>query len=159
MIRAIKLFHIVTAAIVLGADVTLLTLGIAALGPMSPPELYVAAHLIVHWLLGPMALAALVSGLLLARQLHYPLIRTKWVATKLAITAFLTTLVYVALEPGLAAVVAKATHDAGEALSEAIRWRYALVPAASSALLVLNVALAVLNARSTSGQQPRGGVS
>jgi hypothetical protein len=158
MIKALKIFHIVTAAVVLGADVALLTLGIAGLQPTVLPELYIAAHLIVRWLLGPVAIAALGSGLLLAWQMHYSLTGTKWIAAKLAITTFLTTLIYVALEPGLATAASHVAANAGKSLSAAARWRVAIAPAAASALLIVNVTLAVLNARSAGRQLRQGGV-
>jgi hypothetical protein len=159
MIRALKIFHIIAAAVVLGADVTLLVLGLAALGQTYPPELYIAAHIVVRWLLGPMAIAALASGLLLAWQMDYSLIGTKWLATKLAITTFLTTSIYVALEPGLAMVAATVAEHAELQLAPTVKWRYAIVPATGSALLIVNLTLAVRNARLGGGRSRHRGVS
>jgi hypothetical protein len=62
-------------------------------------------------------------------------LRYWWVAIKLTITAALTAVVVLVLEPGLA------TTAAAESLSDAQRTRVALEPAIALALLIVNVVL------------------
>jgi hypothetical protein len=59
-------------------------------------------------------------------------LRYWWVAIKLTITAALTAVVFLVLEPGLATTAA-------ESLSDAQRARVALEPAIALALLIVNV--------------------
>jgi hypothetical protein len=57
--------HVATTVSVLGTDLVLLTLGIASLGGADPRTIYPAAHLVSAWLVAPLAVLSLGTGLLL----------------------------------------------------------------------------------------------
>jgi hypothetical protein len=69
------------------------------------------------------------------------MLRYWWVAIKLTITAALTAVVLLVLEPGLAATAS------AESLSDAQRTRVALEPAIALALLIVNVAFGLSKPR------------
>ncbi len=129
--------HVLTAVGLFGLDLALVAMGVAGARGAEPSEIYPAMHLLVRWLMLPLALAALGTGLLLARLGGWRLFRFAWVAIKLLITLGLTVVLFLILAPGLAAA---ATMDA---LSESQRRLLALAPAASSILLGVNVGLGV----------------
>jgi hypothetical protein len=78
--------------------------------------------------IAPLAVLALGTGLAQAMLSRFGLVRYWWVAVKLTITTGLTVVVFLVLEPGLAA-------------TDAQRTRVVLFPAAALALLILNVVL------------------
>ncbi len=129
--------HVVTAVGLLGLDLALVALGIASLRGAEAGEIYPVMHLLVEWLMMPLALAALGTGVLLARGSRWGLFRFRWVAVKLVITVALTVVLFLVLAPALE------TAATTTALTESQRRFYALAPAASAILLSGNVALAV----------------
>ncbi|HEU4630989.1 MAG TPA: hypothetical protein VFS08_14660 [Gemmatimonadaceae bacterium] len=139
--------HVATTVSVLGADLTLLALGVAGAAGADPLTVYPAAHRIGAWLVAPLAVAALGTGLLLGATTRWGLVTYWWVAIKLAITTALTAVVLLVLVPALGRAADAATLPAAHALTGAARLRLAVAPAAASALLALNVALAVYKPR------------
>ncbi len=129
--------HVLTAVGVFGLDLALVAMGVAGVRGAEPSEIYPAMHLLVQWLMLPLALAALGTGVLLARLGRWGLFRFAWVAIKLLLTLGLTVVLFLILAPGLEVA---ATMDA---LSQSQRRLYALAPAASSILLGVNVGLGV----------------
>lgn len=81
--------------------------------------------------------------MVLAVTLPGGLARQWWVVVKLAITAGLTVVVFLVLEPALAATADVATGRSAGSLTDAQRTRTALAPAVATVLLVLNVVLGV----------------
>jgi hypothetical protein len=132
--------HIALAVSILGADLVLITLGLAGLAG-DPITVYPAAELIGSRVMWPLAIASVATGVTLALTGPYGLFRFWWVAIKLTITLLLTGLLAFVLLPALAAA-AEATAS-GAAPSESRRLLLVLGPIASSSLLLTNIALAV----------------
>ena len=57
--------HVVATVSVLGIDLVLLLLGLASLGGANPQTIYPAAYLVGVWLMAPLAVISLGTGLLL----------------------------------------------------------------------------------------------
>jgi len=135
--------HIVTTVSILGTDLVLLTLGIAGLGGADPRTIYPAAHLVSAWVVAPLALLALGTGLLLGVLTPWGLFRYWWVTIKLAITVLFVPVVLFILVPRLGTLASTVTTSASGALPIGQRVPLVLVPALASSLLVLNVLLAI----------------
>jgi hypothetical protein len=127
--------HIVASVGAIGAAAVLLALGIAGLRGADPRTVYPAAHLVEAWIIAPLAVTALGTGLAQALLSRWDPRRHRWVMIKLVITTLLTAAVFLVLEPGLAAA---ATADP---VTDAQRLRVAVAPAAACALLILNAVL------------------
>jgi hypothetical protein len=145
--------HIVAGVGAIGAALVLLTLGIAGMRGADPRTVYPAAHLVEAWVVAPLAVLALGTGVAQALLFRWGLVRYWWVAIKLAITTVLTVVVFLVLEPGLAAAAA------AESLTDAQRTRVALFPAIALALLVVNVVLGLAKPGWRLRSGPRTGVS
>lgn len=144
--------HVGATVSVLGADLALLVLGIAGLKGSDPqgsdPQaIYLAAHLVSSELVAPLALLSLGTGVLLAMLTPWGLLRYWWVAIKLAITVILTGAVYFVLVPRLGAAALAATAPVSSAQASGVSSLFVIAPAVASALLVLNVALAIFKPR------------
>ncbi len=135
--------HIAATVSVLGADLTLLTLGISGLSGSDQRAIYPAAHLISAFLVAPLAVLSLGTGLLLAVLTPWGLLKYWWVAIKLAITTALTGVVLLVLVPRLGAAAESVTATVPDLLTSGQRLPLAIAPAVASALLVVNIALAV----------------
>ncbi|MPZ56025.1 MAG: hypothetical protein GEU91_05885 [Rhizobiales bacterium] len=61
--NALVAVHVGASVSVLGTDLVLLALGIASVGGADPVTIYPAARMIGAWLLTPLALIALATGL------------------------------------------------------------------------------------------------
>jgi hypothetical protein len=133
--------HIVTSVGAIGAILVQLALGIAGARGADPRTVYPAALLVEVWVIAPLAVLALGTGLALALWSRWGLARYWWVAIKLTITAVLTVVVFLVLVPSLAATAA------AESLTDAQRTRLALFPAVALALLVVNVVLGLTKPR------------
>src|SRR5918994_6528651 len=70
--------HVATAVSVLGTDLVLLVLGISSVRAADPQTVYPAADLIATWVLAPLAILALGSGVLT----RWGLFRYWWVTIK-----------------------------------------------------------------------------
>ena len=136
--------HVATAVSVLGTDLVLLVLGISSVRGADPRTIYPAADLIATWLLAPLAVVALGTGVLLGLLTQWGLFRYWWVTIKLTLTAILTGVILFVLVPRLGVSADAATGPAAqEAFTIAERLPLALAPAAGSTLLILAVILAV----------------
>jgi hypothetical protein len=132
---ALLTVHVVASVGAIGAALVLLTLGIAGVLGADPRTVYPAAHLVEAQVIAPLAVLALGSGLAQALLSRWGLVRYWWVAIKLTVTAVLTAVVFLVLEPSLAAMAA------AESVTDAQRTRVVLAPAGALALLVVNVVL------------------
>lgn len=132
---ALLTVHVVASVGAIGAALVLLTLGIAGVLGADPRTVYPAAHLVEARVIAPLAVLALGSGVAQALFSRWGLMRYWWVAIKLTVTAVLTAVVFLVLEPSLAAMAT------AETLTDAQRMRVVLAPAAALALLVGNVVL------------------
>ncbi|MEU1264631.1 DUF2269 family protein [Streptomyces cellulosae] len=107
--RALLVVHVVASAGWLGLSAGLLALGLAANTTGSAATLEAAVRsmqLFADWLLLPIALLTLVSGLVLALGTPWGLARHRWVWTKFWLTLATTTATAFALRPGVNEAVA-----------------------------------------------------
>jgi hypothetical protein len=96
--------HIVVAVGVLGTDLVLLTLGLTALASRDPELIrasYLAIGLLADAVLVPLALAAPLTGILLALGTGWGLTRHTWVLAKLVLTIGTATAAVLVLRPAL----------------------------------------------------------
>lgn len=135
--------HVGATVSVLGMDLVLLALGIAGLGGADPLTIYPAAHLAGMWLVAPLALLSLGTGLLLGLLTPWGLFRYWWVTIKLAIVVVLTGAVVFVLVPGLGATANAVTGPTPQALTTAQLVPLVVAPAVASTLLVLALILAI----------------
>ncbi|CAL9665314.1 hypothetical protein SUDANB9_07154 [Streptomyces sp. enrichment culture] len=118
--RASLVVHAVASAAWLGLSLGLLALGITAAAGASPAAVEGAVRcmkLFADWLLLPLALLTLASGLLLALGTPWGLARHRWVYTKFWLTLATTVATFFALRPGVNSAVAAVA--AGEPLPDA----------------------------------------
>lgn len=138
--KPLLVIHVASAAGVLGADLAILAMGAAsALQPDLPP-LAPAAALVAAFVIQPLALTALASGLLLARISGYGGLRRWWVTAKLAIVLVLATALTLFLVPSLNRLAAL---DAGDGSAREVV-AMIIAPAGASTLLLLAVVLGIL---------------
>ena len=135
--------HVATAVSVLGTDLVLLVLGISSVRGADPQTIYPAAHLVATWLLAPLAIVALGTGVLLGLLTQWGLLRYWWVTIKLALTAILTGVILFVLVPRLGVAADAATAPDPSSFTDAERLPLLVAPAAGITLLILTVALAV----------------
>jgi hypothetical protein len=136
-------FHVMTTVSVLGTDLVLLMLGIASLGGMDSRIIYPVAHLVSAWLVAPLAVLSLSTGLLLGWLSPWGLFRYWWVTIKLAITLVLTAIVLFVLVPRLGMLATSVTASDAGPLSIGERVPLVIAPLIASSLLLLNVGLAI----------------
>lgn len=141
--KLLLVVHIVATVSVLGVDLMLLALGMSSVGGAEPRTIYPIAHLAAAWLVAPLAVASLGTGLLLAILTPWGVFRYWWVVIKLAITAALTAAVLLVLVPRLGATASAVTEVTPHLVSNAERMILMIAPAVASSLLIVNVALAV----------------
>jgi hypothetical protein len=148
--------HVTAIGGVLGADFTLLALGVRGLAGADAATVYPAMHVVAAWVLRPFAVLALLTGIAVAMRGRR--LREAWVVVKLAVTVALTALVVLVAEPGLAEAAASVVVDA-EAVTGRTRTTYGVVPVATAVLLLGNVILGIYRpSRSAAGtpMDPRG---
>ncbi|MQA86664.1 MAG: hypothetical protein GEV03_19025 [Streptosporangiales bacterium] len=139
--RPLLTLHVVAAVSLIGTDLVLVALGISGVRGADPRTVYPAAYLVEAWLVAPLVVVALGTGVLQAVLLPWGLVRYWWVTIKLTTTAVFTVLVVFALIPRLAASADAAM--AAETFTAAARLPLALVPSLAVAVLVLNVVLGI----------------
>jgi hypothetical protein len=133
--------HVAATVSLIGTTLVLLVLGISGLRGADPRTVYPAAYLVEAWLVAPLAILALGTGLLQAALTPWGLFRYWWVAIKLTTTLGFTGLVLLVLIPRLAASAEAAT--AAQTFTAAERLPLALVPPVALTALIFNVALAI----------------
>jgi hypothetical protein len=136
--------HIIVTVGALGADLAVAALGVGGLLGVEPLSIYPAAHLIAAWLLAPLAVASLVTGVLLSVTTGWKPFVYAWVTVKGVITLVLTSLLLALLIPGLGRAAAIAAGNAAGPLTHAQQTLYTVVPATGAALLTLNAVLGVV---------------
>ena len=135
--------HVAASVGVLGADLVLLAFGIAGVSGAEPLTIYPAARLVGAWLVAPLALTALGTGLALALLTPWGLFNYWWVTIKLAIVVILTGAVLFVLVPSLGATAAMVSGASPQPLSMGERLPLLLAPAAASTLLAIALLLAI----------------
>jgi hypothetical protein len=133
--------HITSTVGALGADVTILALGLSGLTGSNPATVYPAMGLIGGSILAPLAVASLVTGIVLARLSVWGVFTYWWVVIKLATTTGLAILVLQVLVPRFAA--ASAAASSGIPLADADRLQLVVTAATGTTLLIAMVVLAV----------------
>ncbi|WP_269855426.1 DUF2269 domain-containing protein [Streptomyces sp. RPT161] len=87
--RAVLVLHVTVSVGWLGLTAALLALGIAGAGsrdPATAAAAYPAMRILADWLVTPVSLLTLVSGLVLSLGTHWGLARHRWVLTKFWLT-------------------------------------------------------------------------
>jgi hypothetical protein len=140
--RLLLTAHVAASVGVLGADLALLSLGVASVSGADPVTIYPAARLIAGGLVVPLALTALVTGLALGLLTQWGVFKYWWVTIKLAIVVILTAAVLFVLVPALGATADAVTGTTSQ-LGVNERLPLLIAPAAASTLLVIAVVLAV----------------
>jgi hypothetical protein len=135
--------HVAASVSVLGADLVLLLLGVISLSGADPLTIYPAAHLVGAWVVRPLALLTLATGLALGLLTPWGLFRYWWVTIKLTIVAVLTGAVLFVLVPRLGAAAEAAAGPGADPFTVGERLPLVIAPAVASTLLLLALALAV----------------
>ena len=139
--KPLLIAHVSAAVGLVGADLALLTLAVAGAGDADPSEVYPAMSLVADWVLAPLAVAALVTGIAQLLVGRFGL-RDTWVTIKLALTAVLTALVLLVVSPGIGRMADAARGEgSSSALDNAVR--YVVVPSVSLTLLVFMATLGI----------------
>lgn len=133
--------HTAVAAGLVGAALVLIALGVAGLGGADPRMVYPAAHLVDAWVVAPLAVTALVTGIAQARSTGRSLLGTGWVRAKLIITAGMTAVVIFVLEPRLGMSAEQAL--AGQPVDRGDFLPLAVAPTIALALVLVNVTLGI----------------
>jgi hypothetical protein len=144
---ALLIVHIVVTVTALGTDLALLALGVAGLRGAEPRTVYPAGHLLGQWLMVPLAVASLASGLTLSVTTGWKPFVHGWVTVKGAITVLLTGLLLASLVPALGRAASAATATAAAPLTHAQQTLLVAAPAGAAALLTVNVLLGVVKPR------------
>ncbi|SCF44291.1 hypothetical protein [Micromonospora mirobrigensis] len=108
--KALLTLHLVTSLGWLGADLALLTLGLAGWRGAEPTVVYPAAGLLVTYLFAPLSVLVWLVGVASAVLTPWGLLRWRWVLVKLVLTTVMLGLVLLLLTPRLRAVGAAAPH-------------------------------------------------
>ncbi|GAA3391952.1 DUF2269 domain-containing protein [Cryptosporangium minutisporangium] len=132
--------HVASSVGWLGADAVLVVLGVAGLtGAAGGPDVvYPVAGLIGTVLITPLAVAALVTGILCGLGTKWGLIRYWWVTVKLVVTAGMTVLVLFLLAPGL-----RTAAELGAELPRDEQINMVVAPSVACSLLLLTTVLSV----------------
>ncbi|AOW90423.1 DUF2269 domain-containing protein [Streptomyces olivaceus] len=107
--RGLLVVHVVASASWLGLTLGLLALGATAATTASPTAVEASVRsmkLFADWLLLPLALLTLTSGVVLALGTQWGLARHRWVFTKVWLTSATTVATVLALRPGVNSAVA-----------------------------------------------------
>jgi hypothetical protein len=114
--KVLRAAHVTVSVGLLGSDAAVLALTSAGRLGSDPVTVYPAAHLIGELLLLPLAVLALVTGIVLGLLTPWGLLRYWWVVISLAVTAGGTVLATFVLVPGLdvAASAALARHPVAD---------------------------------------------
>ncbi|MFJ6747969.1 MULTISPECIES: DUF2269 domain-containing protein [unclassified Streptomyces] len=113
--RATLVVHVAVSVGWLGLTLGLLTLGIAGYTTGSPETAavaYRAMKIFGDWLVLPVALLTLLSGLVLSLRTAWGLARYRWVLTKFWLTLITTLLSVFSLRPGINHLAAEAAAGA-----------------------------------------------
>ncbi|MBM7052651.1 DUF2269 domain-containing protein [Streptomyces durocortorensis] len=136
--RGLLVAHVAVSVSWLGLTAGLLTLGITAFATGDPATAGAATRamkIFGDWLVIPLALLALVSGLVLALGTPWGLARHRWVWTKFWLTLITTGLSIFSLRPGI---------DAAAAAGGAVDINLVIAPSVATATYLFITAISVL---------------
>lgn len=134
--KALLTLHLVTALGWLGADLVLLTLGVAGLRGADPAVVYPTAGLVVTYLFAPLSVVVWLVGVVSSLLTPWGLLRWRWVLVKFALTTVMLGLVLLLLTPRIRELGAL-----GAAASTHHRVDLVVAPAVSSTLLLIATVL------------------
>ncbi len=135
--------HVVASVGLIGTALVLVALGISSVRGADPQTIYPAAYLVEVWLVAPLALVALGTGVLQAVLSPWGLVRYWWVTIKLTTTAGFAGVALFVLLPRLEASADAAIGPAAQTFTIAERLPLVIAPSVAVALLVFNVVLAI----------------
>lgn len=130
--KALLTLHLVTSLGWLGADLVLLTLGIAAQRGADPAVVYPVAGLVGTVLFAPLSVLVWLVGVASALLTPWGLLRYRWVVIKLVITTVMVGLVLFLLTPKL-----RHAGALGAALPTRERADLVIAPAVSTSLMII----------------------
>ena len=145
--HAVLVLHIVSAVGWIGVDLALLPLvltGLTTDDGQTAAAAFGAVAILVPWTVPALSLLIVSTGVLLGLGTRWGLVRYWWVAVKLVLSLILTTLVFVALLPGVTAIDVTGATSADEvraALGEPMNFLYP--PVVSGLTLLAAVVLSV----------------
>lgn len=140
--KAVLVLHLASVGSWLGIDVVMAVLVFTAIGTddeSTKALCFQVLELVTVWPMTVSGLTCLVTGVLLATGSKYGLTKYWWVVVKLCINLLLTTLVLVALRPGVAELAERGrAQDLGVPIGDMI-----FPPIVSPTLLMVAVVLSV----------------
>jgi hypothetical protein len=148
--------HVISSVGLLGSIAAFLTLALAGLNSQETQIIraaYLAMDLVARFIIVPLALASLLTGLIQSLGTPWGLFRHYWILAKLLLTAFATTVLLIKLE-----LISYASHLAAESILSSVDLRRAgteLAVHAAGGLLVLLVPV-VLSVYKPRGLTPYG---
>lgn len=141
--RPLLVLHVASAVGAFGAELVLLALGVAGLSGAAPAVMFPAAHIAAAYVIRPLAVLTLATGILAALASPYGVFRYWWTLIKLALVVVLTALVFFNLVPSLAETAGRAS--AGATADGLARQTMSLViaPLVGSSLLFVAIMIGV----------------
>ncbi|MEU7752900.1 hypothetical protein AB0B57_18495 [Micromonospora sp. NPDC049101] len=134
--KGLLTLHLVTSLGWLGADLVLLTLGIAVQRGADPAVLYPVGALVGTVLFAPLSVLVWLIGVASALLTPWGLVRYRWVLVKLVLTTVMAGLVLFLLTPNL-----RHAGELGAALPARDRADLVIAPAVSTTLLLIATVL------------------
>lgn len=144
--RPLLIVHVSTAAGLIGADLAVVVLGISGLSGSNPVEIYPAMALLSRWVLAPLAVTALITGVAQAVLSSYRLFRYWWVTIKLTLSVVLTVVLFLIVVPRLEVMAGATDGSVSESALDAAP-RFVFIPSLAVSVLVLMVVLAFYKPR------------
>ncbi len=136
----VLVLHIVSAVGWIGVDLALLPLvltGLTTDDGQTAATAFGAVAILVPWTVPALSLLIVTTGVLLGLGTRWGLVRYGWVAVKLVLSLILTTLVFVSLLPGVAAIDVAGPMSADEVRAALGDPRNLLYPPVVSGLTLL----------------------
>ncbi|MCG5458601.1 hypothetical protein PSH03_004358 [Micromonospora sp. PSH03] len=134
--KALLTLHLVTSLGWLGADLVLLTLGIAVQRGADPAVVYPVTALVGTVLFAPLSVLVWLIGVASSLLTPWGLLRHRWVLVKLVLTTVMVGLVLFLLTPNL-----RHAGAVGAALPARDRADLVIAPAVSTSLMVIATVL------------------
>ncbi|MGW2624894.1 hypothetical protein [Micromonospora taraxaci] len=134
--KALLTLHLVTSLGWLGADLVLLTLGIAVQRGADPAVFYPVGAVVGTVLFAPLSVLVWLIGVVSAVLTPWGLLRYRWVLVKLVITTVMVGLVLFLLTPNL-----RHAGTLGAALPARDRADLVIAPAVSTTLMIITTVL------------------
>jgi uncharacterized membrane protein len=139
--------HLVGAIGFFGSSLAVLVLTAAGANGADAKTVYPAAQMLTVWLILPLAIVALVTGVTQATLSPWGLTRYWWVAIKLLITVVLAVFIFVTIYPRIASAAGSALGHSAQPVTGAERSRILSSWPFVCALLIVNLFLAIYKPR------------